>query len=162
MSVQLGWTTVMKMPPAITPLVALSVPAMLALMEMESTAQVRLAIFSLFSWLKSSYSYQSTFVCYLLCEYSKVFCFCCCSGVSQLKTTIDSLNRHQWVWIREKQLPYIFKLFRHNWKLWMYLQKWIWRRWSQLYKYVWAENVMTFMLYIVLAQILLSKFATFI
>ena len=44
MSVQLGWTTVMKMPPAITPLVALSVPAMLALREMESTVQVRLAI----------------------------------------------------------------------------------------------------------------------
>ena len=31
MSVQLSWTTVMKMPPAITPLVALSVPAMLVL-----------------------------------------------------------------------------------------------------------------------------------
>jgi len=29
------------MPPAITPLVALSVPVMLALKEMESTAQVR-------------------------------------------------------------------------------------------------------------------------
>ena len=36
----------MKMPPAITPLVVLSVPAMLALMEMESTVQVRLVIFS--------------------------------------------------------------------------------------------------------------------
>ena len=34
----------MKMPPAITPLVALSVPAMLALMELESTAQVSLAM----------------------------------------------------------------------------------------------------------------------
>ena len=30
----------MKMPPAITPLVALSVPAMLVLRETESTAQV--------------------------------------------------------------------------------------------------------------------------
>ena len=52
-------------------------------------------IFSLLMAEEKSYSYQSTFVCYLLCEYSKVFCFCCCSGVSQLKTTIDSLNRHQ-------------------------------------------------------------------
>ena len=34
----------MKMPPAITPLVALSVPAILALMEMESAVQVRLLI----------------------------------------------------------------------------------------------------------------------
>ena len=34
----------MKMPPAITPLVALSVPAMLVMREMESTAQVRLVI----------------------------------------------------------------------------------------------------------------------
>ena len=41
MSVQLGWTTVMKMPPVITPLVALSVPAMLAFLEMESAVQVR-------------------------------------------------------------------------------------------------------------------------
>ena len=74
MSVQLSWTTVMKMPLAITPLVALSVPAMLVLMEMESTAQVRLVIFSLFSWLKSSYSYQNTFV-YSLCEYFTVLLF---------------------------------------------------------------------------------------
>ena len=44
MSVQLSWTTAMKMPPAITPLVALSVPAILALMEMESAVQVRLLI----------------------------------------------------------------------------------------------------------------------
>ena len=44
MSVQLSWTTVMKMPPAVTPLEALSVPAILVLMEMESTVQVRLAI----------------------------------------------------------------------------------------------------------------------
>ena len=44
MSVLLSWTTVMKMPPAIIPWVVLSVPAMLALMEMESTVQVRLAI----------------------------------------------------------------------------------------------------------------------
>ena len=43
MSVQLGWTTVMKMPPAITPLVALTVPAIVVLREMESTVQVRLA-----------------------------------------------------------------------------------------------------------------------
>ena len=63
MSVQLGWTTVMKMPPAITPLVALSVPAMLVLMEMESTAQVRLAIFSLFSWLKSKVIVTKAHLC---------------------------------------------------------------------------------------------------
>ena len=44
MSVQLSWTTVMKMPPAITPLVVLSVPAILVLMEMESTVQVRLVM----------------------------------------------------------------------------------------------------------------------
>ena len=48
MSVQLSWITVMKMPPAITLLVALSVPALLVLMEMESTVQVRLVILS---WL---------------------------------------------------------------------------------------------------------------
>ena len=34
----------MKMPPAITPLVALSVPAIVVLREMESTVQVRLLI----------------------------------------------------------------------------------------------------------------------
>ena len=34
----------MKMPPAITPLVVLSVPAMLVLRELESSVQVRLAI----------------------------------------------------------------------------------------------------------------------
>ena len=50
MSVQLSWTTAMKMPPVITPLVALSVPAMLALMEMESTAQVKLILLWL-SWI---------------------------------------------------------------------------------------------------------------
>ena len=44
MSVQLSWTTVMKMLPAITPLVVLSVPAILVLMEMESTVQVRLVM----------------------------------------------------------------------------------------------------------------------
>ena len=44
MSVQLSWTTVMKMLPAITPLVVFSVPAILALMEMESTVQVRLVM----------------------------------------------------------------------------------------------------------------------
>ena len=65
----------MKMPPAIPPLVALSVPAMLVLMEMESTAQVRLVIFSLFSWLKGSYSYQNTFVYSFLCEYFTVLLF---------------------------------------------------------------------------------------
>ena len=41
MSVQLSWTTVMKMPLATTPLVAFIVPAMLVLREMESTVQVR-------------------------------------------------------------------------------------------------------------------------
>ena len=40
MSAQLRWITVIKMPPAITLLVGLSVPAMPVLMEMESTAQV--------------------------------------------------------------------------------------------------------------------------
>ena len=44
MSVQLSWTTVMKMLPAITPLVVFSVPAILVLMEMESTVQVRLVM----------------------------------------------------------------------------------------------------------------------
>ena len=44
MSVQLSWTTVMKMPPAITTLVVFSVPAILVLMEMESTVQVRLVM----------------------------------------------------------------------------------------------------------------------
>ena len=44
MSVQLSWTTVMKMPPAIIPLVVFSVPAILVLMEMESTVQVRLVM----------------------------------------------------------------------------------------------------------------------
>ena len=44
MSVQLSWTTVMKMPPAITPSVVFSVPAILVLMEMESTVQVRLVM----------------------------------------------------------------------------------------------------------------------
>ena len=34
----------MKMLPALTPLVALSVPAKLALLEMESTAQVRFVL----------------------------------------------------------------------------------------------------------------------
>ena len=74
MSVQLSWTTVMKMPPAITPLVALSVPAMLALMEMESTVQVRLVIIS---WLKSdilvSTADPNTSVCYFACECSTIF-----------------------------------------------------------------------------------------
>ena len=46
MSVQLKLITVMKMPPVIAPMVALSVPAMLVLMEMESTVQVRLVILS--------------------------------------------------------------------------------------------------------------------
>ena len=41
MSVQLTRITVMKMAPAVTPLAALSVPAMVALREMESTVQVR-------------------------------------------------------------------------------------------------------------------------
>ena len=41
MNVQKEQTTVMKMPPALTPLVALSVPAMLAFLEMESAVQVR-------------------------------------------------------------------------------------------------------------------------
>ena len=44
MSVQLSWTTAMKTPPAVTPLEALSVPAILVLVEMESTVQVRMAI----------------------------------------------------------------------------------------------------------------------
>ena len=44
MSAQLSWTTVIQIPLAITPLVALSVPAMLVLMEMESAVQVRLLI----------------------------------------------------------------------------------------------------------------------
>jgi len=42
MSVKLRWTTATWMLPAITHLVALSVPVMLALREMESTAQVSL------------------------------------------------------------------------------------------------------------------------
>ena len=67
--------------------------------------------------------------------------------MSQLKTTIDSFNRHQWVWIGKGQLPYIFKLFRHNWQLWMYLQQWICRRWSQLHKYVWAQYGILFSLH---------------
>ena len=149
MSVQLSWMTVMKMPPAITPLVALSVPAMLALREMESTVQVRLVIFS---WLKSdviiSTADPNTSVCYFVCAYSTILCFCCCSGVSQLKTTIDSFNRHQWVWIGEQQLPYIFKLFRHNWQLWMHLQQWICRRWSQLHKYVYELKMAFCSIYI--------------
>ena len=41
----------MKMPPAITILEALTVPAMLVLMEMESTVQVRLPILQGCSWL---------------------------------------------------------------------------------------------------------------
>ena len=41
MSVKLRWTTATRTLPAITPLAALSVPVMLALGEMESTAQVR-------------------------------------------------------------------------------------------------------------------------
>ena len=53
----------MKMPPAITPLEALSVPAIVVLMEMESTAQVRLAIFSLFSWLKSKVIVTKAHLC---------------------------------------------------------------------------------------------------
>ena len=36
----------MKMPPVITPLVALSAPAMLVLREMESAVQVRLTMLS--------------------------------------------------------------------------------------------------------------------
>ena len=88
--------TVMKMLPAITPLVALSVPALLVLMEMESTVQVRLVIIL---WLKSdvliSTADGNMSVCYSVCEYSTILCFCCCSGVAQLKTTFDSFNRHQ-------------------------------------------------------------------
>ena len=41
MNVHKEQITAMKMLPALTPLVALSVPAMLAFLEMESTAQVR-------------------------------------------------------------------------------------------------------------------------
>ena len=41
MNVQKEQITVMKMLPALTPLVASSVPAMLAFLEMESTVQVR-------------------------------------------------------------------------------------------------------------------------
>ena len=139
--------TVMKTPPVITPLVALSVPALLVLMEMESTVQVRLVIIS---WLKSdvliSTADPNTSVCYFVCEYSTILCFCC-SGMAQLKPTIDSFNRYQWVWTGQGQLPYIFKLFWHNWQLWMYLQQWICRRWSQLHKYVWAENGILFSLH---------------
>ena len=96
MSVQLSWMTVMKTPPAITLLVALSVPALLVLREMESTVQVRLVVIS---WLKSDVLVNTadpnTSVCYSVCEYSTILCFCCCSGVAQLKTTFDSFNRHQ-------------------------------------------------------------------
>ena len=41
MNVQKEQITAMKMLPALTPLVALSVPAVLAFLEMESTVQVR-------------------------------------------------------------------------------------------------------------------------
>ena len=44
MNVQKDQITAMKTPPALTPLVALSVPAMLALLEMESTVQVRFGL----------------------------------------------------------------------------------------------------------------------
>ena len=82
MSVQLGWTTVMKMPPAITPLVALSVPAMLVLMEMESTVQVRLAILygcSCLDNLPAKWLYI-----YFMLEL-----------LSPVKPTITSFHRHQ-------------------------------------------------------------------
>ena len=85
MSVQLGWTTVMKMPPAITPLVALSVPAMLVLREMESTVQVRLAISHgcIAVWiicLQNNYDVYINFMLELL---------------SPVKPTITSFHRHQ-------------------------------------------------------------------
>ena len=58
----------MKMPLAITPLVALSVPAIVVLREMEPTVQVRLMIFSL---LKSnviiSTGDPNISVCYFVC-----------------------------------------------------------------------------------------------
>ena len=46
MTVQLKLITAMKMPPVITPLVALSASAMLVLVEMGSTVQVRPVILS--------------------------------------------------------------------------------------------------------------------
>ena len=83
----------MKMPPAVTPLVALSVRAMLALREMESTVQVRLVIFS---WLKSNVTMliQIHLRALLYVNTVQYYVFVVVSGVSWLKTTIDSFNRH--------------------------------------------------------------------
>ena len=85
----------MKMPPALTPWVAFSVPAILVLKEMESIVQVRLVILP---WLKSNVIFSDAdliHLCAILYVNTAMLCFCCCSGVSQLKTTIDSFNRHQ-------------------------------------------------------------------
>jgi len=44
MSVEMGWTTAMRMLLAITPSVALSVRVLLALMETELTAQILMSV----------------------------------------------------------------------------------------------------------------------
>ena len=96
MSVQLKLITAMKMPPVIAPVVALSVPAMLVLMEMESTVQVRLIILS---WSKRNLIMYSALLIqtYLYASFvvsERHGMFCCCFWVSQL-LPFDPFNRHQ-------------------------------------------------------------------